>query len=214
MNLPIAEACFIDANIIFYIHDMKQHTFPDILEKVYKKVIIHPEVLDELNPAGQAFAREKIRLEKWILFDDSQLTPTEQRMYLNNITEIDNKLKEIDIRRGKLASTGTGEIYSLAAASVIHAEYICSNDYSIQDVIQELPLKVYPNGDDEQDPEFIKQHRFLDLCRIICDGELLERNHVYRCYKTALRSIKLEDREHFNELLEQFHAAIPVPTLS
>lgn len=97
MNLPIAEACFIDANIIFYIHDMKQHTFPDIIEKVYKKVIIHPEVLDELNPAGQAFAREKIHLEKWILFDDSQLTPTEQRMYLNNITDIDSKLKEIDI---------------------------------------------------------------------------------------------------------------------
>ncbi|WP_142927641.1 MULTISPECIES: hypothetical protein [Bacillus] len=96
----------------------------------------------------------------------------------------------------------------------IQNTYICSNDYSIQDVIQELPLKVYPNGDDEQDPVFIKQHRFLDVCRIICDGGLLERNHVYRCYKTALRSIKLEDRKHFNELLEQFHAAIPVPTLS
>ncbi|MGN4457453.1 hypothetical protein [Bacillus cereus group sp. MYBK57-1] len=214
MNLPIAEACFIDANIIFYIHDMNQHSFPDIIEKVYEKVIIHPKVLEELGPAGQGFARNKIDLEKWILFDDSQLTVTEQRMYLKNIADIDNKLKEIDIRRGKVGSAGTGEIYSLAAASVIHAEYICSNDYSIQDVIQELPLKVYPNGDDEQDPEFIKQHRFLDLCRIICDGELLERNHVYRCYKTALRSIKLEDREHFNELLEQFHAAIPVPTLS
>jgi len=213
MKLPIAEACFVDANIIFYIHDIKQHNFPDVIEKVYKKVIIHPEVLKELSLTGQAFAKKKIDLRKWILFDDSKLTPTEQRMYLDNITVIDDKLKEIDIKKGKEESAGTGEIYSLAAASVIHAEYICSNDYSIKDVIQEVPLKVYPNGDDEQEPDFIKQHRFLDLCQIICDGNLLERNQVYKCYKTALRLVKFEDPNHYNELLEHFHDAIPIPTL-
>ncbi|MEK4277673.1 hypothetical protein [Paenibacillus sp. FSL R7-0026] len=213
MKLPIAEACFIDANIIFYIHDIKQHNFPDVIERVYKKVMIHPEVLKELSLSGKAFANDKIRYGKWILFDDSKLTTTEQRMYLNNITDIDEKLDEIDNRRGKEESAGTGEIYSLAAASVINAEYICSNDYSIKDVIQELPLIVYPNGDDEQEPDFIKQHRFLDLCRIICEGNLLERNQVFKCYKTALRLVKLDELDHYNELIKQFHDTIPIPTL-
>lgn len=211
MELPISEACFIDANIIFYIHDIKHHDFPDIIEKVYEKVIIHPEVMNELSSSGKTFANNKIKLGKWTLFDDSKLTPTEQRMYLNKITIIDEKLKEIDIRRGKEESAGTGEIYSLAAASVINAEYICSNDYSVREVIQELPLVVYPDGDDEQDPDFIKQHRFLDLCQIICDGGLLERNQIFKCYKTALRLVKEEDPEHYTELLDQFHTRIPVP---
>lgn len=213
MNLPIAEACFIDANIIFYIHDIKQYDFPDVIEKVYKKVIIHPEVIKELSLAGRAFANEKIRTGKWTLFDDSKLSTTEQRMYLNNLTVIDSKLKQIDMIRGKEESAGTGEIYSLAAASVIHAEYICSNDYSIKDVIQEVPLKVYPNGDDEQEPDFIKQHRFLDLCQMICEGNLLERSQVFKCYKTALRIVKLEAPEHYKELLQQFHDALPIPSM-
>lgn len=212
MNLPLAEACFIDANIIFYIHDIKSHNFSDIIEKVYKKVIIHPEVLKELSLSGQTFVKEKIRLKKWILFDDSILTPIEKRMYLKNITDIDEKLKEVDTSRGKEESAGTGEIYSLAAASIIHAEYICSNDYSLEDVIQQLPIKVYPNGDDEQEPDFIKQHRFLDLCKIIHEGGLLERNQVFKCYKTALRLVKVEDPGHFDELLKQFHDTIPVST--
>lgn len=211
MNVADCEACVIDANIIFYIHDITNvEGFSDIVEKVYSQVIIHDKVYEELSLTGKRFADSKIKAGLWVKFDDSSLTPTQKIEYQQLITDISHQLELIDQRRGKVDSLGTGEIYSLAATTVIHAEFVCSNDYSIQDVINDLSLEIYPGGDDELEPELLVQHRFVELCALVCKKDILERSQVFKGFKTALRSTKLDNRKAYDKLVAEFQALIPV----
>lgn len=97
-------------------------------------------------------------------------------------TRVQQKLIEIDEKRGKVGSAGTGEIASLAAAYLLNAEIICSNDYSIEDVIREVPLHIFNDGDDSKDPVLITHHRLLDFCKLVVDGGLLARNQIRKFY--------------------------------
>lgn len=211
MEVASSESCVIDANIIYYIHDItKVNGFSDIVEKVYNQVIIHEKVYDELPATGKKFVDSKIRNSLWKMFDDANLSSTQKIEYQQMIKGIDQKLTEIDRRRGKLNSLGTGEIYSLAAATVIHAEFVCSNDYSVQDVIDELSLEVYPYGNDELEPRLLIQHTFIQLCALICKKGVLERNQVFKGFKTALRITKLENKKEYDRLIAEFQKLIPV----
>lgn len=211
MNFACSETCFVDANIIFYIHDVTTvEEFPNILEKVYEQVIIHREVINELSSAGKTFAEQKINDGKWVKFDESLLDDTQKIEYRQLVTQISSALKAIDEARGKVDSMGTGEIYSLAAATVMNAEFICSNDYSIHNVIESLSLQVYPGGDDELEPTLLIQHRFIELCALVYEKGLLERSQIYKGFKTALRMVKLDNREEYNKLVDEFHIRIPV----
>lgn len=211
MNVASSETCVIDANIIFYIYDITSvEGFSDILEKVYSQVIIHDKVYEELSLAGKRFTDSKIKAGLWVKFNDSNLTPTQKKEYQQLITDISHQLELIDQRRGKVDSLGIGEIYSLAAATVIHAEFVCSNDYSIQDVINDLSLEIYPNGDDELEPKLLIQHRFIELCALVCEKGILERSQVFKGFKTALRSIKLDNKNAYDKLIAEFQTLIPV----
>lgn len=210
MNVACSEACFVDANIIFYIHDVEAvEEFPNILEKVYKQVIIHREVINELSSTGKTFAEQKINEGKWIKFDESLLSDTQRIEYRQLVTQISTVLRTIDEERGKVDSMGTGEIYSLSAATVMNAEFICSNDYSVHEVIESLSLQVYPGGDDELEPKLLIQHRFIELCALVCDKGFLDRSQVYKGFKTALRMIKMENREEYDNLIAEFKMRIP-----
>ena len=64
------------------------------------------------------------------------------------LSKVQSTLIEVDTRRGKEGSSGMGEIASLAAAYLLNVEFICSNDYSIEEVILEVPLHTFIEGDD------------------------------------------------------------------
>lgn len=210
MYVASSETCVIDANIIFYIHDIKRvKGFPDIVENVYDQVIIHDKVYDELLPAGKHFADSKIQAGLWRKFDEASLSSTQKIEYRQLINDIDQKLEQIDQKRGKLDSLGTGEIYSLAAATVIHAEFVCSNDYSIQEVIDELSLEVFPDGNDELEQKPLVQHRFVELCALACKKEILERKQVFKGFKVAMRSTKMENKIEYDKLIKEFQDIVP-----
>ncbi|WP_282020880.1 hypothetical protein [Planomicrobium okeanokoites] len=210
MNVASSETCVIDANIIFYIHDITNVPgFSDIIETVYQQVIIHEKVYDELPSTGKKFVDDKIKDRLWVMFDDASLSATQKIEYQLLINDIDKKLVQIDQQRGKLNSLGTGEIYSLAAATVIHAEFVCSNDYSIQNVIDELSLEIYPGGNDEFEPQLLIQHRFVELCALVCEKGILDRSQVFKGFKIALRLTKLENRSEYDKLITEFQTLIP-----
>lgn len=210
MNVASSETCVIDANIIFYIHDITNVPgFSDIIETVYQQVIIHEKVYDELSSTGKKFVDDKIKDRLWVMFDDASLSATQKIEYQLLINDIDKKLVQIDQQRGKLNSLGTGEIYSLAAATVIHAEFVCSNDYSIQNVIDELSLEIYPGGNDEVEPQLLTQHRFVELCALVCEKGILDRSQVFKGFKIALRLTKLENRSEYDKLITEFQTLIP-----
>lgn len=210
MNVASPKACVIDANIIYYIHEInKVPGFSDIVEKVYQEVIIHEKVYDELSGSGKKFVDRKIKDRLWIMFDDTNLSHTQKIEYQKLINDISKQLLKIDQQRGKLDSPGIGEIYSLATATVIHATFICSNDYSIKDVISGLSLEIYPDGNDELEPRLLTQHRFVELCASVFEKGILERNQVFKGFKIAMRSTKLTNKDEYDKLVAEFQMLIP-----
>jgi len=204
--------CFIDTNIIMYIYNIEN--FPDfknIVENIYTNVLIHEKVYHELSESQQKFVDDKISSDLWEMFDESKLTDPEKTLYNSNLTKIAEKLEEIDIRRGKLDEDGLGEIYSLSAANVLEAEYICSNDFSIETVIQELDLTVIiDENEDEEEEVLMKQHTYLDLCMLAHENGLMKRKDLFKCYKIAYSNLHASNSYAYNKKLEEFNEKIPI----
>jgi predicted nucleic acid-binding protein len=112
-TLPIPSICFIDANIIFYIVQLKsKDDFLTIIEQVYESVYIHEEVYNELSSAGQQFVDEKCHANEWVLFKPLQAFKDTHEDYMLMLSKVQSTLIEIDTRRDKAGSAGTGEIAS------------------------------------------------------------------------------------------------------
>lgn len=210
-TLPIPSICFIDANIIFYIEKLKsKDDFLTIIEQVYESVYIHEEVYQELNIESQKFVDEKCQANKWVLFKPLQVFKDTYEDYRLMLSEVQSTLIEVDTRRGKAGSAGTGEIASLAAAYLLNAEFICSNDYSIEEVIREVPLHIFIGGDDSQEPVLITHHRLLDFCKLVVDGGILPRKNVRKFFQIAHIELKTANKNLFDELMAEFDHIIPV----
>ena len=210
VKLPVSSTCFIDANIIYYIEKLKTRDgFRDIIEQVYESVYIHEEVYKELSNSSQKFVDEKCDLGKWYLLKPLQEFQLSMDEYRTVQTSVQKKLFEIDERRGKSGSAGTGEIASLAAAYLLNAEIICSNDYSIEEVIREVPLHIFIDGDDSKDQVLITHHRLLDFCKLVVDGDLLARKEVKKFYQVAYIELKESNRKLYEERIAEFDQAIP-----
>lgn len=210
-TLPIPSICFIDANIIFYIEKLKsKDDFLTIIEQVYESVYIHEEVYQELSIEGQKFVDEKCQANKWVLFKPLQSFKDTYEDYRLMLSEVQSTLIKVDTRRGKAGSAGTGEVASLAAAYLLNGEFICSNDYSIEEVIREVPLHIFIDGDDSQEPVLITHHRLLDFCKLVVDGGLLPRKTVRKFFHVAHIELKSDNKKLFDEQMAEFDQLIPV----
>lgn len=152
---------------------------------------------------------EKCLMNKWILFNPVQAFQHIYEDYMLMLSKVQSTLIEVDARRGKAGSAGTGEIASLAAAYLLNAEFICSNDYSIEEVIREVPLHIFTDGDDSQDPVLIKHHRLLDFCKLVVDGGILPRNTIRKFFQIAHLELKNANRQVFDKRVEAFDQLIP-----
>lgn len=210
VTLPIPSSCFVDANIIFYIDKLKDKSdFINVLEQIYESVYIHEEVYKELDRSSQKFVDNKCQEQKWTLLNPLQEFQTTYSDYLLMLPKIQEKLIEVDKRRGKEGSVGTGEIASLAAAYMLNAEIICSNDYSLEDVIVEVPLHIFINGDEESEPVYIKHHRLIDFCEMMFLGNIIKRSVVRKFYQIAHIDLKKKDPEAYKVILADFDKRIP-----
>ena len=207
-NLPLKAKCLVDSNIIYYAISFGKTDVTELLAKVYGQVIIHMEVYNELSSAGKAAVQDKWDSGEWEKFDPSTLTTTENILYRQYTRDIQAELKKVDAERGKKGQRGLGEIHSMAAALILNAEYICSNDFSIEMVIENLNLIIYINND-EENPYLIAQHKLLEFCKICVENTLCNRNTMKAFFQSSLTSIYEEDPEQYKHLMKLFKAEIP-----
>ena len=80
-------------------------------------------------------------------------------------------------------TSNIGEIDSLAAAMLVSANFISSNDYEIRELIQSEDLRVSSNED--QSPKLILQDTIEDLCVMVAGAEISSEKEVRKFFKVV-----------------------------
>lgn len=153
----IKEPVFIDANIIIHAASFRQADVFDWLNRLYGRIPSHIEVLEELKISS---VREKVDVliakGKWTLFNPESEVSIETdalyELYLVYLQEVRVAFEQLDEkkireRRPLKHTNDLGEIHSLAAARLLSADLICSDDVDICEVITDADLRVI-NYDD------------------------------------------------------------------
>ncbi len=202
----IKEPVFIDANIIIHATSFRQADVFDWLNCLYGRIIIHIEVLEELKISS---VREKVEVliaeGKWTLFDPESEVSIETDalydlylVYLQEVRVAFEQLDEKKIREGRpLKNTSDlGEIHSLAAARLLSAELICSDDADIREVITDADLRVINYEDEEV---LIRQHTLIDFCMNLQRHDIVKRSMVRKFFK----SIRPHDIQRFDKQMDR-----------
>lgn len=197
---------FVDANILIHAATFKSADVFNWIDSLYEDIYIHQVVLDELLISDfRKKVQSYIDQGKWKLFDpDDETALTEDdyaiyESYLRDMHKAFSDLNEKKIKEGRpLKNTNDlGEIHSLAAVLLLGASIICSNDYDIQEVIQDTPIYA-TNGEANT---LIEQDTLVDLCyQTIREG--IERSRVVRKYLSVVASDKVTDLEKLLQLTE------------
>lgn len=137
---------------------------------------------------------------KWKLFnpdDENSLTDGEYAIYesyLNDMRQafVDLDKKKIKENRPLKYTNDLGEIHSLAAALLLGASIICSNDYDIKEVIQDTPI--YVTNAATNTNVLIEQDTLIDLCYYTIK-EGIEKSRVVRKFLSVVDSTRTTDLE-------------------
>lgn len=198
---------FIDANILIYAHSYKNVDAFEWINQLYKDIYSHKMVLDELLMSG---VREKvasfIENEIWTLFDPDDETHLSEEMYsIYNayVRDVQEAFRELDIKKEKegrpLKNTNDlGEIHCLAAALLLNATIICSNDHDIKEVIADTPLKI--TIDEEKDSILIQRDTLEDFCCDVIQYNIEKRSIVRKFFKAT----QPERLERLDKRLQDF----------
>lgn len=187
----IKEPVFIDANIIIHAVSFRQADVFHWINSLYEQILIHVEVLNELKAFSvrdrvDAFINDG----KWVLFDPeleaSIATDELYDLYLVYLTEVRLAFQQLDekkIREGRPLkhTSDLGEIHSLAAARLISAGLICSDDADIREVITDADLYII---NQEEQEILIRQHTLLDFCIHLMRNEVVKRSQIRKFFKT------------------------------
>lgn len=187
----IKEPVFIDANIIIHAASFRQADVFDWINSLYEQILIHVEVLNELKTSSvRDRVDEFINDGKWVLFNPeseaSIATDELYDLYLVYLTEVRLAFQQLDekkIREGRPLkhTSDLGEIHSLAAARLISAGLICSDDADIREVIKDAELYIV---NQEEQEILIRQHTLLDFCIHLKRYEVVKRSQIRKFFKT------------------------------
>lgn len=75
-----------------------------------------------------------------------------------------------------------GEIHSLAAAMLLDAKIICSNDYDIREVIEDTPILV----NNQDDSVLLEHDTLLDFCHWVVKFDVESRKSVRKFVKVII----------------------------
>lgn len=202
----IKEPVFIDANIIIHAASFRQADVFDWLNRLYERILVHVEVLEELKISS---VREKVDVliaeGRWTLFNpESEIsieTDALYDLYLVYLQEVRMAFEQLDekkIREGRPLkhTSDLGEIHSLAAARLLSADLICSDDADIREVITDADLRVI-NDDDKE--VLIRQHTLIDFCMNLKRHDIVKRSTVRKFFK----SIRPQDLNRFDEQMNK-----------
>lgn len=185
------EPVFIDANIIIHAASFRQANVFDWINSLYGQILIHVEVLNELKTSS---VRDKVDAfindGKWALFDPeseaSIATDDLYDLYLVYLTEVRFAFQQLDEKKKREGrplkhTSDLGEIHSLAAARLISAGLICSDDADIREVIKDAELYIV---NQEEQETLIRQHTLLDFCIHLKRYEVVKRSQIRKFFKT------------------------------
>lgn len=182
---------FIDANIIIYAESFEKTDVFLWINDLYEDIYIHKTVLDELKLSS---TRKKINSfiteKRWILFDPEDEDTLSDALYdlydayVDNIYESFRQLnaKKIVESRELKYTNDLGEIHSLAAAVLLNAGIICSNDLDIREVIEDSEILI--TTDDETESVLITQDTLEDFCFYVIVYEIAKRRIARTFFKT------------------------------
>lgn len=137
---------FVDTNILIHADAYGLENVFEWIDSLYKEVYIHQMVLDEIL---QESARQKvyhyIEARHWHLFnpdDEKCLSDELYEVYESYVDEMKQAFRKLDQKKHeqgrRLKGTNDlGEIHCLAAALLLSATIICSNDSDIQEIIDD-----------------------------------------------------------------------------
>lgn len=196
---------FVDTNILLHA-DMYQHdNIFDWIDALYEEVYIHQMVLDEILSAS---ARNKVTQYiddgRWHLFnpdDENCLSDDLYAIYEGYVHQIKQAFRQLDhkkVEQGRRlkGTNDLGEIHCLAAALLLSATIICSNDGDIQEVIDDNELEVA--SEDEQQNMKLVQDTLKDFCYYICLHKIASGPKV----RKLLKAFQKEKLHELDALLE------------
>lgn len=161
----------IDTNIIIYATKYQKNDVFQWIESLYEEIYIHKIVLDELlSSTARTNAERKVNAGKWILFDPDDEETLSDEMYdiyegfLSDVKQAFVELDEKKIREGRpLKNTSDlGEMHSLAAAMILGASIIFSNDYDVLEVIHDSHLCI--TLDESKASVLLEHDSLIDFC--------------------------------------------------
>ncbi|MBM7572929.1 hypothetical protein [Aquibacillus albus] len=181
---------FIDANIINLAVVYKREDVLGWINNLYDKIYIHISVMNELI-TNKSYAEEQIENGNWILFDpdDENCLSNEQftiyEHYIQNVRDGFRRLNEKKKKQGREIknTSNIGEIDSLAAAILLSANIICSNDYEIREVIEDEEFSVAVS--EEEVPELIVQDTIEDFCVFCVQYGIASKKEVRKFFKVV-----------------------------
>ncbi|PIJ98076.1 hypothetical protein [Lysinibacillus sphaericus] len=199
---------FIDSNILILATDYKLINVFDLIDSLYEDVYVHKIVYDELL-IKEVQKNVDHKLENgWTLFDPDDETTLSDDMYdiyesyLGDVKQSFFDLDEKKIKEGRpLKHTNDlGEMHSLAAAMLLGASIVFSNDLDIIEVIHDSMLCI--SLDEEEDSVLIQHDSLIDFCYYLIIFEIESQANVRKL-------LKVNHRHRLNELddrLKQYQA--------
>lgn len=183
---------FIDANILIHAASYQSADVFQWINELYEEIYIHKMVLDELRISS---VRQKVEsyIEQgaWNMFDpDDEETLSDDLFaiyegYVRDMRQAFEDLNQKKIREDRpLKHTNDlGEMHCLAAAMLLGASIICSNDYDIKEVIEDASVKV--TIDEESESIFIEQDTLVDFCYYVIKKEIASRSMARKFLKAT-----------------------------
>lgn len=181
---------FIDTNIIQLAAVYKKSDVIGWINQLYEDVYIHISVLNELL-LNRSVAEKQIHEQRWQLFDpdDVQCLSHDEfeiyRYYERYIGESFKRLYEKKRNLGMIlkSTSNLGEIHTLAAAMLLQARIICSNDYEIREIIHDEEICTAASEYDT--PELIIQDTLEDFCFFCVQNKVATKKEVRQLFKVA-----------------------------
>lgn len=200
---------FVDTNILLHA-DMYHHdNIFDWIDELYEEVYIHQMVLEEILSAN---AKKKVTQYidegRWHLFDPDDENCLSDELYaiyegyVHQIREAFRQLDQKKMKQGRRlkGTNDLGEIHCLAAALLLSATIICSNDGDIQEVIDDNQLEV-ASVDEQQNIKLI-QDTLTDFCFYTYKHGIATSPQV----RKLMKAFQKEKLPELDRLLEQLKA--------
>ncbi|MFJ7982190.1 hypothetical protein ACIQ1D_18170 [Lysinibacillus xylanilyticus] len=196
----------IDANILIIATNYNISNVFRWMDLLYEEVFITKAVYDELLLSEVKKNVDAKLQDGWTLFDpDDENTLSDDEYdiynsYFKDLKQLFVILDEKKQREGRpLKHTNDlGEMHSLAAAMLLGASIIFSNDYDIREVIEDSNLRI--TVDEVEDSELIQHDTLVDFCFYLVDFEIETKANVRKFLK-AIQPLKVSV---LDERLKQF----------